>query len=97
MRLKEANKLQELAAETHPLLEVHILKIEAEHVDAWTCYLDFNKTQYYLWNIQDWLVYKEQYKRRLDVYTEAGKRRRVENWRKSIAANKANKRGLLTA
>ncbi len=95
MTLQEANNLQVLIAESHPMLDVQMKAIEQGN--AYVCFLEFNKTQYYLWNIRDWLVYRERYKRRLDVYTEEGKRRRTENWHKSRAANRARKEGLLSA
>ncbi len=96
MRLKEANRLQTLVAETHPLLDVQIKKVEA-HNDAWACYIEVGSTQWYMWSASDWFTFKAANLKRLEVFTEEGKKRAVSKWKASRAANLARKREALTA
>lgn len=93
MRLKEANELQLLVAETHPWLEVDIKGIEDGYRgrDTYVCYVEGPHFQYYIWCTSDWLTFKVQRAKTLNKYTNKGREEATDNWRKSRVASKKGK------
>ncbi len=89
MTLVEANELQKQIAATHPLLDISIKKVGQEHTNEWVCFVD--ATGYYLWDMQDWLDYRDTFIQRLEIFTNEGKAKAQAKWRASRAATKANK------
>jgi len=93
MTLQQANQLQKLIAETHPLLDISIKKVGQGHSDEWVCFV--NATQYYLWDRSDWLEYRDANMKRLEIFTEEGKAQAQAKWRQSRKATKEREAELI--
>ncbi len=93
MTLQQANQLQQLIAETHPLLDISIKKVGQEYSDEWVCFVD--ATQYYLWDLSGWLEYRDANMKRLEIFTEEGKAQAQAKWRQSRKATKEGQAELI--
>jgi len=94
MTLAEFRQLQAEVFKTHPLLDISSKKIGTVHSNEWAAVID--ATGYWLWNMQDWLDYRDTFIKRLEIFTNEGKAIAQAKYRQTRAENK-KKRELLTA
>jgi hypothetical protein len=85
MTFVEANLLQHKIACTHPTLDVSIKKVGADLSDEYVCFIDANG--YYLWCEDDWTAYRTRREKRLEKYTEDGRRLAAEKQKQAIQAS----------